>query len=363
MTLGGLKSAYPQARKLTLNIANVGGMSFYSPKRGFVCSNVISYEVVLADGSIVTASADQHPDLWRALKGGGGNFGIVTRFTIPAFPAGKMWTASLLSPGFRAATSLTAFHDYGKNATSGEPGAFDENAAPVILAFVYLTKVGLSLCSTALAYTESESKAWPEHFRKSPFKSIWCLHKAIKQKPPSQEIKAFGDMSPAGSRNVYTTTTIKHDFKTLQDVYTIWREAIPSIKHVENSKFVLVLQLLLPQWLSKGDPNMLGLEDCKDALVVIEIVSDWKDPKDDDLVRATARCCIEKMEQVSEANGASHPFRFQNYAAEWQRPVEGYGTENVRFMQGVSAKYDPDGLFQTGSARGFKLDASDKTAK
>jgi FAD/FMN-containing dehydrogenase len=48
-----------------------GGISFFSPCFGFVCSNILSYEVVLADGSIVTASATSHPDLWCALKGGG----------------------------------------------------------------------------------------------------------------------------------------------------------------------------------------------------------------------------------------------------------------------------------------------------
>ncbi len=48
------------------------------PRFGFACSNVLSYEVVLADGSVVVASATERSDLWRVLKGGSNNFGIVT---------------------------------------------------------------------------------------------------------------------------------------------------------------------------------------------------------------------------------------------------------------------------------------------
>lgn len=64
-----------------------GGVSWYTPKRGFACDSVVNYEVVLADGSIVQANRSSHADLWRALKGGGANFGVVTRFDVEAFPA------------------------------------------------------------------------------------------------------------------------------------------------------------------------------------------------------------------------------------------------------------------------------------
>jgi FAD/FMN-containing dehydrogenase len=51
-----------------------------------------------------------------------------------------------------------------------------------------------------------------------------------------------------------------------------------------------------------------------------------------------------------------------NYCAEWQRPFEGYGRENWRFLQGVSRRYDPEGLFQRGCVGGFKLDVVDDEA-
>lgn len=51
----------------------------------------MNYEVVLADGQVVNSNAKQNPDLFKALKGGSGNFGIVTRFDFAAFPAGKLY--------------------------------------------------------------------------------------------------------------------------------------------------------------------------------------------------------------------------------------------------------------------------------
>lgn len=59
-----------------------GGYSFYHGARGFACDNVQNFEVVLADGQIVNANANENADLWKALKGSSGNLGFVTRFDL-----------------------------------------------------------------------------------------------------------------------------------------------------------------------------------------------------------------------------------------------------------------------------------------
>lgn len=67
-----------------------GGVGWTTPRTGFGCDSVVNYEVVLRNGQIVNANATSHSDLWRALKGGSSNFGIVTRFDLQAFAANNL---------------------------------------------------------------------------------------------------------------------------------------------------------------------------------------------------------------------------------------------------------------------------------
>jgi hypothetical protein len=72
-----------------------GRLSFFSSREGFICDNVVNYEVVLATGTVVNANATENSDLWRALRGGGNNFGVVTRFTLRTFSQGSFWGGSV----------------------------------------------------------------------------------------------------------------------------------------------------------------------------------------------------------------------------------------------------------------------------
>lgn len=67
-----------------------GGLSFLSTQYGWAANNIVSFEVVLANATIVTASNTSHPDLYRALKGGGNNYGIVTAYNMIAHPMGQV---------------------------------------------------------------------------------------------------------------------------------------------------------------------------------------------------------------------------------------------------------------------------------
>lgn len=73
-----------------------GGLSYMSAQYGWTASNVLEYEIVLANGTISYVSATQHSDIFRALKGGGNNFGIVTAYKIQAQPQGDIYGGNLV---------------------------------------------------------------------------------------------------------------------------------------------------------------------------------------------------------------------------------------------------------------------------
>jgi len=81
-----------------------GGIGFLMRRHGLAVDNLLAAEVVTAEGSIVQASADEHPDLFWALRGGGGNFGVVTSFRFALHPLGPTVTAG---PVFWAADDTT----------------------------------------------------------------------------------------------------------------------------------------------------------------------------------------------------------------------------------------------------------------
>src|SRR5262245_18100076 len=81
-----------------------GGLGFLMRKHGLTVDNLVAAEVVTAEGSIVRASADEHPDLFWALRGGGGNFGVVTSFRFALHPVGPPVMAG---PLFWAADDTT----------------------------------------------------------------------------------------------------------------------------------------------------------------------------------------------------------------------------------------------------------------
>ena len=87
-----------------------GGIGWFSRKHGLTCDNFVSLELVLASGEVIEVSAESHPELFWALRGGGGNFGIVTRFTFRAHDFGPMMRigVSVYEPE-RAAAALRGY--------------------------------------------------------------------------------------------------------------------------------------------------------------------------------------------------------------------------------------------------------------
>lgn len=75
-----------------------GGLSFMSQEYGWATSSILEYELVFANGTVANINEDNHPDLFRALKGGGNNFGIVTSFTVQAHRQDDVWGGIIFFP-------------------------------------------------------------------------------------------------------------------------------------------------------------------------------------------------------------------------------------------------------------------------
>jgi FAD/FMN-containing dehydrogenase len=95
-----------------------GGLGFLMRKHGLTIDNLLAAEVVTAEGSIVRASADEHPDLFWALRGGGGNFGVVASFRFALHPVGP---AVLAGPVFWAADDTADVLRFYRDFTASAP--------------------------------------------------------------------------------------------------------------------------------------------------------------------------------------------------------------------------------------------------
>ena len=73
-------------------LALIGGFHYFNNKYGYAMDNVVSYDVVLGNGTQITVDKDSHSDLFWALKGGANNFGIVTKFTLKTYDMPKVST-------------------------------------------------------------------------------------------------------------------------------------------------------------------------------------------------------------------------------------------------------------------------------
>jgi FAD/FMN-containing dehydrogenase len=103
-TTGGVVSSTGIAG-LTLG----GGIGWLMGKYGLTIDNLVSVEIVTANGEVLSANADEHPDLFWALRGGGGNFGVVTSFEYRAHPVREVLAGPVLYPMTEARAAL-AFH-------------------------------------------------------------------------------------------------------------------------------------------------------------------------------------------------------------------------------------------------------------
>ena len=141
-----------------------GGLSFFSTARGLACDNVAAFQVVLADSSIVTASATENKDLFWALKGGSNNFGIVTRFDLYTVPIPQgVWGGTLRYTPDKFSNVSDAIAEYQGNGQVKDPDA-------AIIPVATFSANGLVQAFTVLVFhpTTEKPTALREFFEAGP---------------------------------------------------------------------------------------------------------------------------------------------------------------------------------------------------
>lgn len=168
-----------------------GGNSYYTGRHGFVCDNLVNAQVVLADGRIVDANATHNSDLWKALKGGLGNFGIVTRFDVRAFEAGQVWGGIRVSATSRTDDLIDTLIHFTKHNHRYPEAAY-------ILTFTYQPQLSRELM-VALVLVDTDGVANPAAFE--TVQKIPAVFSDLKMRPMSGIANEY--VLPANLRYVH----------------------------------------------------------------------------------------------------------------------------------------------------------------
>jgi hypothetical protein len=171
-----------------------GGIGYLSRQYGLTLDSLLSADVVLADGSLVTASADEHPDLFWALRGGGGNFGVVTSFEFRGHPVKDVVGGPMLFPLERGPEMMRWWEGFIAQAPPELNGWFAYLTVPPVDPFppeLQLQKVcGIVWCVNAPPERAEELLA--------PARALGPALDGVAPMPFPMLQRAFDDLYPAG---------------------------------------------------------------------------------------------------------------------------------------------------------------------
>jgi FAD/FMN-containing dehydrogenase len=329
-TVGGRVSSTGVA-----GLALSGGSGWLERKHGLASDNILAVELVTATGARVRASAEEHPELFWALRGGGGNFGVVTAIEFALHPVGPDVMAGLvMHPAARGRELMRLFRDVMHDAP-------DELA----LAFAYLTA--------------PDGDPIPAELRGRPAVAIVGMHAgAIEDAeralapvrafgPPA--LDAFGRVPYAGFQRSLEPPPGLRNWWTAEYLDDLGDDAIEAIEALSEQLPRGPAQILIPAWggaVARVPEHATPLAK-RDARYVVHPLLQWEDTAEDERMIAFGRRYREVLA----------PYRtggtYLNWAAEADadRVRAAYGPNHERLVR-VKAGWDPDNVFRaTGNVR------------
>jgi len=298
-----------------------GGHGFLMRRFGLACDNLLAANMLTADGRFLRADETENADLFWALRGGGGNFGIVTSLEYRLHSVGPVLGGLLISPFEGAHPMLTFYEQF-------SAGAPDELGLLAVLGTLPDgTKAVINLACYSGPVETGEHVLSPLRTFATPMvDQIQPMSYAAVQ-------SIVENFNPRGLRNywktVYLNELTSDAAGTLADLYS--RVPAP-LSH-------LVVYTL--GGAVKRVPAETTAVAYRDARHVVIAVGMWDDPADDEMNIRWVRDCVNAMRPF-----ASEGF-YPNYeeAAAEDRLVAAFGADKYRRLAAIKRQYDPENLF------------------
>ncbi|HEX7164887.1 MAG TPA: FAD-binding oxidoreductase [Trebonia sp.] len=309
-----------------------GGYGWTSSKYGLACDNLISAEVVLADGSVVRASDQERPDLFWGIRGGGGNFGIVTEFEFRLHPLGPIVLAGLaMFPFSRAPEILRAWRDWA-DAAPDEVSA----ACAVIVAppepFVPPELHGKPvLCIPVLYADDPDAGAAAVQ----PIKDLGPAVDHIGPMPYTAFQAALDPLAPWGCRT-YSRGEYMPELSDAAISAFLAHAADPAVLGAPLCQMIV---FRIGQAVA-AVPDEATAFSHRDANYLFHPISVWTDPADDARLIAANRAFAAAMRPFS--TGAS----YLNFTVEADRVRDAYGDDKYARLMALKDAYDPANRFR-----------------
>lgn len=309
-----------------------GGFGWLSRKYGLTSDNLLSADVVTADGRLLKASATENPDLFWGIRGGGGNFGIVTSFEFQLHPVGPQVMGGLIIYPFEDAPEVIEFYREFTATTPDELGTLLVLRSAPPAPFIPEHLHGQPIVGIAVCYTGSvEAGAGVVR----PVKEFGSpLVDLISPKPFAAVQTMFDAASPSGRRyywkSEYLSGLSDEAGKTL-------------VKYAGNlsSPMTSVLMFHLGGQISRIDEHESAAAN-RDASYVLNIQSAWEDPAESDKHIEWTRTFWRDMQPFS-TGGVYVNFLSEDETGDRVRAA--YRSNYERLIE-LKNKYDPTNLFR-----------------
>ncbi|KAJ4346218.1 hypothetical protein N0V95_005584 [Ascochyta clinopodiicola] len=310
--------------------------------------NVESYELVTATGRLIKVTQKSYPDLYWALRGGGNNFGIVTKFQLHAFPIGNMWGGSKLVASADYEKALDATYKFGAT------GAANDTKGSQIISFGYQTGYG-KLAQAFFTYAEPNEN--PAMF--NDWKNISVVQDTTGIHTLAELTNLLSQGIPDGVRETYWDVSFKLDRSLMSYLVNTFNELLPDIIDAESLLPTISIQLItIPQLqqMQKHGGNALGISPADGPLFIMNLAVMWINSADDQRILKFSNDIITRVKAEAVKRGVDNDYIYMNYASPYQSVISSYGAKNQKRLQSVAKWFDPTRVFQELQPGYFKLD-------